>query len=88
MLKDLPPAERPHQKGEAPQEAQVRSDQAHGTLPREARGRNQGKEGRGPQEQAHWVIFHGFLSIASPSLELISLTNNLLSAFMNLSCHE
>ena len=53
MPEDLPSPERAREKGQAAQEAQVRSDQAHGTLPREARGRNQGKEGRGPQEQAH-----------------------------------
>ena len=77
MPEDLPPPECPRQKGQAPQEAQVRSHQAHGTLPREARGWNQGKEGRA-QEQAHWVIFllgsiKSVLSI--PPVELISLTN-------------
>ena len=46
MWQDLPPPERPRQKGQAPQEAQVRFDQAHGALSGEARARDQGQEGR------------------------------------------
>ena len=40
MLKDLPPTERAHQKGEALEEAQVRSHQANGALLGQARGRH------------------------------------------------
>lgn len=55
MRKDLPPPERPRQKGQASQEAQVRSYQVDGALPGEARARDQGQEGRcrgRAQEQA------------------------------------
>ena len=37
MRQDLPPLERHHQKGQGPQETQIRSYQAHGALQREAR---------------------------------------------------
>ena len=53
MPEDLPSPERACEKGQAAQEAQVRSDQAHGALPGEARGRDQGQEGGSTQEQAH-----------------------------------
>ena len=56
MPEDFPPPERPDQKGQASKEAQVRSHQAYGALPREARGWNKGKEGRGSQEQAYWEV--------------------------------
>merc|ERR1712195_455932 len=46
LLQDLPPRERSHQKGQGPQEAQVRSHQAYGTLLRQARG-YQGRRCRG-----------------------------------------
>jgi hypothetical protein len=45
MQQDFPPPKRPPQKGQTPQEAQVRSHQAHGTLSRETRGSSEGEEG-------------------------------------------
>lgn len=45
MWQDLPTPKRPRQKGQAPQETQVRSHQTHGALSRETRARNQGQEG-------------------------------------------
>ena len=44
MWQDLPTPKRPRKKGQAPQETQVRSHQAHGALSREARTRDQGQE--------------------------------------------
>lgn len=56
MWQDLPPPKRPREKGQAPQEAQVRSHQAHGALSRETRTRDQGQEGTQgrTKEQARW----------------------------------